>query len=102
MPLNQISAVDIIIWSLFGLIVGLVVHLFDKGNTKGGIFTALGAGVVGALLGGFFASFVLEPSSAYNLQNVLISIVGGIILVIMFKQIFKDKNHIKTIKMKLK
>jgi uncharacterized membrane protein YeaQ/YmgE (transglycosylase-associated protein family) len=49
---------DIILWILFGLVVGLVAKLIMPGHDSGGIIMTIVLGVVGALLGGWVGRFL--------------------------------------------
>ncbi len=102
MQMIGISPTDIIMWSLFGLIVALVVHFVDRGDVKGGIATTLSAGIIGSLLGGLFSATILyRAASGFNLQHISIALTGSLILALIFRILLKDKQHIKTIRMKI-
>jgi uncharacterized membrane protein YeaQ/YmgE (transglycosylase-associated protein family) len=102
MQLEGIAATDILIWTLFGLIVALVVHLVDRGGVKGGIIATIAAGIVGALLGGLLsASIIYRAASGFNLQHLALALTGALILALILRLTLRDKQHIKTIRMKI-
>ena len=89
--------VNIISWALFGLIVGLIVYLIAPGEVRGGIIGTLVTGILGALIGGFLSSVLLGVSlSGFNLQSILIALVGAFILAFGERMILRKNEHIKT------
>ncbi len=44
---------DIILWIVFGLLVGIVAKLIMPGRDSGGVIVTVVLGVIGALLGGW-------------------------------------------------
>ncbi len=103
MTILEISQANILIWVLFGLVVGSLVHLLDPGEIKGGIFMTIGLGILGAVAGGLLSSVLFNTAiSGINFQNFAIAVIGGIILAVISRLIFRNRNHIKTINMKLR
>lgn len=102
MNIFTISQINLLIWVLFGLVIGSVVHLFDPGEVKGGIFATLGLGILGAVLGGLAATFVYQKViSGINFQYFAITIITSLVVAVIYRLIFRDRNHIRTINMKL-
>lgn len=68
---------NILAWLLFGMIVGTVAGAID--NSRRGIVSYMVLGVGGALLGGFFANYILNASySGFNATSFLIASVGAV------------------------
>lgn len=95
--LNDPSTLTIISWIIFGLIVGIVVHALDPKDVRGGLLGTLLTGIVGALLGGFLANlFFGIQITGFNATSFLIAIAGGLILAIIQRFLFREREHIKT------
>ena len=75
---------DIIIWIIFGLIVGVVAKFLMPGRDPGGfIITAL-LGIAGALLGGYLGramGFYREGDPV----GFIMAVVGSIILLVLYR-----------------
>lgn len=80
-----ISLAQIIVWTIIGLIAGSLVGLVVKGDRKGfGLWTNLGLGLAGALIGGLlFRLFGLFPGLdqvTVSLRDVVAAIVGSLLV----------------------
>jgi len=75
--------IDILLFLLFGAIVGWVAGLIMKSRNT--LIINIILGVVGALVGGFIASFLGFGSGGgsfdFNVVNILISIAGACLVV---------------------
>ncbi len=67
---------------VMGLIVGVVARILVPGREPGGLIVTAIIGVVGALLGGFLATEVLNRSGTlgFNLYTFVVGLVGAVIL----------------------
>ena len=76
---------SIIAWLLVGLVAGWIANLIMGG--RGSIVSDLLLGVVGAIVGGFVASVLFGGDfvSGFNFSTVLVSIVGAIIVVGLYR-----------------
>lgn len=72
----------IIVWAIFGLIVGAIARLLYPGPQSMGILATMLLGIVGSLLGGFISwIFTGGPEQPYSPAGWLMSIIGAIIVV---------------------
>lgn len=71
---------------LLGLIAGAIAKLILPGKQGGGWFITLILGVVGALLGGWLGSLLLnvELGSFFNLTTWLLAIGGSIVVLLIY------------------
>jgi uncharacterized membrane protein YeaQ/YmgE (transglycosylase-associated protein family) len=103
MFISGFNIAAIVSWLLLGLVVGLIVHLIDPGETRGGIIGTVVTGLVGAVVGGFLANLFLGLAvTGFNLQSIIIAVIGALILTVIERILFRDREHIKTKITKLK
>jgi len=69
---------DILMWLVFGLVVGVVAKFVMPGQDAGGIVLTIGLGIAGALLGGWLGGELVErlgvgvdPDANLNAPNSL-------------------------------
>jgi uncharacterized membrane protein YeaQ/YmgE (transglycosylase-associated protein family) len=77
----------ILSWIVVGLLAGWLAGLVVKGGGYGCVGDIV-VGVIGALLGGWIASYFFhmgDPISGINLQSILIAFVGAVIFVIILR-----------------
>lgn len=73
-------------WILFGLIAGAIAKFLIPGRDPGGCIITIVIGVVGALLGGFIATWLgFGGISGFDLRSLLIAILGSILLLIIYR-----------------
>lgn len=95
--IQNVTVMNLLIWAVFGLAVGYIVHVIDPRDVKGGIFGTAILGILGALLGGYLASFIVGHAvKPFSLEGFLMAVGGGLILAFLSRFFFKDKGHIKT------
>jgi len=79
----------ILSWIVVGLIAGWLAGLVVKGGGYGCVGDIV-VGVIGALLGGWIASYFFHMGDAItgiNLQSILVAFVGAVIFVIALRLI---------------
>ncbi len=77
----------ILSWIVVGLIAGWLAGLVVKGGGYGCVGDII-VGVIGALIGGWIASYFFhmgDPVSGINLQSILVAFVGAVILVFILR-----------------
>ncbi|MBA3789351.1 GlsB/YeaQ/YmgE family stress response membrane protein [Patescibacteria group bacterium] len=76
----------IILWIVFGAIVGWVASLIMK--TRGGIVMDIIVGIVGAVIGGWAMSFFGgAPVGGFNLYSFVVALIGAVILLAIVKAV---------------
>lgn len=76
----------IIMWIVFGAIVGWVASLIMK--TDEGLILNIILGIVGAVLGGWLMSFLGKSGvTGFNLYSFLVALLGAVILIVIVKAI---------------
>jgi uncharacterized membrane protein YeaQ/YmgE (transglycosylase-associated protein family) len=75
-------------WILFGLIAGALAKFVMPGNDPGGCILTIIIGVVGALVGGFIATWLgFGGISGFDLRSLVIAILGSIVLLAIWRAI---------------
>ena len=81
--------INFIIWLIVGALIGWVASLIMKTNNRQGLIGDILVGIVGAFVGGLILSPVFHIStineSNFSLPALLVSLVGAIILLLLFK-----------------
>ncbi|PIP24255.1 MAG: GlsB/YeaQ/YmgE family stress response membrane protein [Candidatus Nealsonbacteria bacterium CG23_combo_of_CG06-09_8_20_14_all_37_18] len=74
----------IILWIIFGAIVGLVAS--SVMGTKEGLIIDIIVGIVGAVLGGWLMSFLGKSGvTGFNLYSFLVAILGAVVLIAILR-----------------
>jgi uncharacterized membrane protein YeaQ/YmgE (transglycosylase-associated protein family) len=74
----------IILFAIFGLVVGAIAKLIMPGRDPGGLFITAIIGMVGALLGGILGRMLLGQGPYYQ-AGWIMSIVGAIVLLGIYR-----------------
>lgn len=78
---------NLLTWIVVGLISGWLAGVAMKGGGFG-IVGDIIIGVVGALLGGFLASKMLniaDPVSGFNLETILVAFLGSVLVIFILR-----------------
>ncbi|TAK95876.1 GlsB/YeaQ/YmgE family stress response membrane protein [Patescibacteria group bacterium] len=76
----------IVLWIVFGAIVGLVASLV-MGN-KDGLVVDIIIGIVGAVLGGWLMSFFGKVGvTGFNLYSFLVALLGAVVLIAIVRAV---------------
>jgi len=80
----------IIIWIIFGGLVGWIASLVMGTDAQQGIFLNIIVGIVGAVIGGWVMSLFGENGvSGFNLYSFIVAIIGAIVLIAVVKMLRK-------------
>ena len=81
---------DILLWILFGLIVGIVAKFLMPGPDPGGMILTIVLGIVGALLGGWVGRVLglYQPGEA---AGFVMSVIGAIVLLAIYRFAFAGR-----------
>jgi uncharacterized membrane protein YeaQ/YmgE (transglycosylase-associated protein family) len=75
---------DILLWIVFGLVVGVVAKLLMPGPDPGGIFLTIVLGVIGALLGGWLGR-VMGLYREGEAAGFIMAVVGAVIVLAVYR-----------------
>ena len=77
---------ELLIWALFGLVVGALAKLIMPGNDPGGIIVTMLIGIAGSLTGGFIGR-VLGWYGPNDGAGFFMSLVGAVLLLWLYRVI---------------
>ncbi|MDQ2871551.1 MAG: GlsB/YeaQ/YmgE family stress response membrane protein, partial [Candidatus Eremiobacteraeota bacterium] len=78
----------IVLFIVFGLIVGFVAKWVVPGEGPGGLLGDIVIGVIGAFLGGFiYALFGHIGVTGFNVPSVVCAVIGAIVLLYVVRMI---------------
>ncbi|WP_433937165.1 GlsB/YeaQ/YmgE family stress response membrane protein [Sorangium cellulosum] len=75
---------SVLLWILFGLIVGVIAKLLTPGRDPGGFVVTALLGMAGALLGGFIGRALGIYPSYQSSGGFFTSILGAVILLAIY------------------
>lgn len=79
---------NIIVWIVFGAIVGWIADLLTKGNH--GLLEDIILGIVGAFVGGFIMNLLGESGvTGFNIYSFVVAIIGAVILITAGRMVHK-------------
>ena len=77
---------SVVLWFLFGLIIGIGVSIIAYKNSKD-IGSLVTLGIIGALVGGSFGQILSSAQSGFNFIALIIAVLGAMILIGLYKNI---------------
>lgn len=85
---------NILSWIIFGLIAGAIAKLIMPGKDPGGCLVTSGIGILGAIVGGFIGTEILDfgTVTGFNLRSFGIAILGAIVLLIVYRVLLQRRS----------
>jgi len=82
----------ILLWILFGLIVGVIAKFLMPGGGQRGIIITIVLGIVGALLGGWIGSLLgLGGITGFDVRSMLIAIGGAMLVLAIYRLVVRRR-----------
>ena len=84
---------DVLLWILFGLVVGIVARLLMPGPDPGGVVMTVILGIVGAMLGGWLGrvlGFYREGEAA----GFIMAVIGAVIILAIYRLVRPDRSRL--------
>jgi uncharacterized membrane protein YeaQ/YmgE (transglycosylase-associated protein family) len=75
---------SILVWILFGLVVGIVAKLLTPGRDPGGFVVTVLLGVAGSLVGGFLGRVIGLYPSYESTGGFFMSVLGAVIVLAIY------------------
>jgi uncharacterized membrane protein YeaQ/YmgE (transglycosylase-associated protein family) len=93
----SIDVTSIVAYAVFGLVVGMVIHIIDPGRVRGGLSLSMFFGMFGAIAGGLLAPVITGNGiSGFNFMNILIGTMAAAVLVLLQRLVMRNRDHIRT------
>ena len=83
---------DIILWIVFGLVVGIVAKFVMPGNDPGGIIVTTILGIVGAMMGGWIGrglGWYREGEPA----GFIMAVVGAVVVLAIYRFVMSNRTR---------
>jgi len=78
--------VELIVWVVFGGIVGWIASMIMGTNAQQGAIANVIIGIVGALIGGYLSRALGGPGvSGFNIASLFVSVLGAVILIAVMR-----------------
>lgn len=75
-----LNMMSVLLWVLFGLVVGVIAKLVTPGREPGGFAVTVLLGIGGALVGGFLSRLIGVATTNTSPAGFLMSILGAVVL----------------------
>ena len=83
---------DVLIWIVFGLIVGIVAKFLMPGADPGGMVLTIVLGIVGALLGGWIGR-ALGLYQTGQPAGFIMAVLGAIVVLAIYRLAFSGRHR---------
>lgn len=84
---------NIILWIVFGGLVGWISSMIMKTNAQQGMLMDVVMGVVGAIIGGFIMNFLGQPGvTGFNIYSFIVAILGAVAVVFLGRVVQRRGN----------
>jgi uncharacterized membrane protein YeaQ/YmgE (transglycosylase-associated protein family) len=75
---------NVIVWIIFGLVVGLVAKIVMPGRDPGGFIVTILLGIAGALVGGFLGR-ALGLYREGDAVGFIMAVLGALVLLVLYR-----------------
>ena len=84
----------ILLWILFGLVVGVIAKLLTPGREPGGFIVTTLLGVAGALVGGFVGRVLGIYPSYQSTGGFFMSILGAVLVLVIYNALISRRTRL--------
>jgi uncharacterized membrane protein YeaQ/YmgE (transglycosylase-associated protein family) len=87
----------IISWIVLGAIAGWIASMIM--GAREGLIGMIVLGIIGALVGGFIAQALLHTGdvTGVNIESIVISVIGAIIAIAVYRAVTGNRNRTSTL-----
>lgn len=83
----------IILWIIFGALVGWIASLIMKTNAQQGAVLNIVVGIVGAVIGGLIMNALgYSGTTGFNLYSFVVALLGAVVLIAIVKAVRGNKS----------
>ena len=91
--LEMFSLMGLGSWIVMGLLAGVAAKFLLPGKDPGGCVMTAAIGIVGALLGGFLATYLgFGGLSGFDVRSFVIATLGAFVLLLLLRVLKSGKN----------
>lgn len=83
---------SIILWLVFGLVIGVIAKLLMPGRDPGGFFVTIILGIAGSFVGGIIGRALGLYQPGQHTGGWILSIVGAIVLLLIYRLITRRRT----------
>lgn len=84
---------SLLLFLVFGLVVGLIARALTPGDQKMGTLMTMGVGVAGSFIGGFLSSLVSNHQvTEFHTTGIIGSVIGAVLLLAVAGGLFKSRS----------
>ena len=83
--------INLLIWLVAGAIIGWVASIMMRTNAQQGTILNIVVGVLGALVGGFLLGANTINQNVFNLNALLVSLVGAVVLLAVVNMVQRGR-----------
>jgi uncharacterized membrane protein YeaQ/YmgE (transglycosylase-associated protein family) len=82
---------NVILWIVFGAIVGWIASLVMNTNHEQGTLMDVILGIIGAVIGGWLMGVLGEPGvTGFNLYSVFVAVIGAVVLLSLKRMFYRN------------
>jgi uncharacterized membrane protein YeaQ/YmgE (transglycosylase-associated protein family) len=81
---------SILIWIVYGLIVGLIAKALHPGDDPVGFLPTVGIGIAGSYVGGL-VNWLLGRGEVFSSSGILMGVLGGVIFCYIYRRFRLNK-----------
>ena len=81
---------SILIWIVYGLIVGLIAKALHPGDDPVGFLPTVGIGIAGSYVGGL-VNWLLGRGEVFSSSGLLMGVIGGVIFFYIYRRFRLNK-----------
>lgn len=95
LELLGISSSNLLIWIIFGLMIGLYAHIQDHRKAKGGVIFTCFFAVIGAVIGGYMANLLLAKAIiGFSIEGFITALISALVLAVFYRASFRNTGYI--------
>lgn len=83
---------SILLWILFGLVIGIIAKLLMPGRDPGGFFITILLGIAGSFLGGLIGRALGLYQPGQRTAGWILSIIGAIVILGIYRLIVRRRT----------